>query len=65
MADNPFETKAPVYDQWYDQFPNIFQSEILALRALLPSPGQWVEIGVGTGRFAVELGGNPGTCPRN
>lgn len=56
MADNPFETEASLYDQWYDQFPNTFQSEILSLRALLPPPGQWVEIGVGTGRFAVELG---------
>jgi len=57
MIDNPFETSASVYDGWYDQFPNTFQSEILALRAVLPPrPGQWVEIGVGTGRFAAELG---------
>ncbi len=53
---NPFETNAHVYDQWYDDFPTIFQCELLALRALLPPPGQWVEIGVGTGRFAAELG---------
>jgi ubiquinone/menaquinone biosynthesis C-methylase UbiE len=56
MMDNPFETSASIYDQWYDDFPGIFRSEILALRALLPPPGKWVEIGVGTGRFAAELG---------
>lgn len=56
MAENPFETSAREYDSWYDQFPNTFCSEILALRALLPPAGEWVEVGVGTGRFAVELG---------
>lgn len=56
MVNNPFETSAFIYDQWYDSFPSIFRSEILALRALLPPPGKWVEIGVGTGRFAAELG---------
>ena len=56
MTDNPFETSASIYDQWYDEFPAIFHSELLALRALLPPQGRWVEIGVGTGRFAAELG---------
>lgn len=61
--DNPFETNASLYDQWYDDFPNIFQSEVLALRALLPVPGTWAEIGVGTGRFAAELGIRLGVEP--
>lgn len=63
LTDNPFETSASIYDQWYDDFPTIFQSEILALRTLLPPPGQWVEIGVGTGRFAAELGIRVGIEP--
>jgi len=63
MNDNPFETRAREYDAWYDQFPNIFRSEILAIRALLPPPGQWVEVGVGTGRFAAELGIHLGVEP--
>jgi len=61
--DNPFETSALLYDQWYDDFPNIFQSEVFALRALLPPPGTWAEIGVGTGRFAAELGIRLGVEP--
>lgn len=55
MNKNPFESCAREYDAWYDQSPNTFRSEILALRALLPPAGKWVEIGVGTGRFAAEL----------
>ena len=56
MHINPFETSADTYDKWYDDFPNTFRSEAIALKALLPPSGKWLEIGVGTGRFAVELG---------
>ncbi|MCK5248031.1 class I SAM-dependent methyltransferase [Candidatus Bipolaricaulota bacterium] len=63
MNDNPFETRAREYDAWYDEFPNLFRSEILAVRASLPPPGQWVEVGVGTGRFASELGIHLGIEP--
>jgi ubiquinone/menaquinone biosynthesis C-methylase UbiE len=56
LTSNPFETSASIYDQWYEDYPTIFCSEILALRALLPPKGRWAEIGVGTGRFAAELG---------
>ena len=63
MNDNPFETRAREYDAWYDEFPNLFRSEILAVRAVLPPPGQWVEVGVGTGRFAAELGMHLGVEP--
>jgi len=63
MNDNPFETRAREYDAWYDRFPNLFRSEVLAVRALLPPPGRWVEVGVGTGRFAAELGIHLGVEP--
>jgi len=63
MDDNPFELRAHEYDLWYDQFPDTFRSEILAIRALLPTAGEWVEIGVGTGRFAAELGIPTGVEP--
>ncbi len=63
MNENPFESCAREYDAWYDRFPNTFRSEILALRTLLPPAGKWVEIGVGTGRFAAELGITLGVEP--
>ena len=39
------------YDEWYDQNPAIFQSELKAISKVMPS-GDGLEIGVGTGRFA-------------
>ncbi len=54
---NPFETRADEYDAWFDAHPELFESELEAVRAVLPErPGRWVEVGVGTGRFASRLG---------
>jgi len=65
-AENPFETRYREYDAWFDANENLFASELLAVRALAPppptlprpngSPPRWVEIGVGSGRFASALG---------
>lgn len=63
MSENPFETHACEYDAWYDAFPNTFSSEILGLRSLVPPSGKWVEVGVGTGRFAEKLGIQLGVEP--
>lgn len=55
--ENPFETRAADYDAWFDAHPAWFESELRAIRAVLPErAGPWVEIGVGTGRFAAQLG---------
>jgi len=57
MAEpNPFETHYAEYDAWFDRNPNVYESELLAIRELLPPPGDWIEIGVGSGRFASVLG---------
>ncbi|MGQ9673958.1 MAG: hypothetical protein ACUVV5_12660, partial [Candidatus Aminicenantales bacterium] len=42
------------YDEWYDKHPALYQSELAALRKVVPS-GTGLEIGVGTGRLAVPL----------
>ncbi len=65
MNVDPFAGKASDYDAWYDRFPNTFRSEVLALRAVLPPSGDWVEVGVGTGRFAHELDIQTGVEPSN
>jgi len=50
------------YDEWYDLHQTIYQSEIRALKKVVPS-GVGLEIGVGTGRFAspfsVQFGLDP------
>jgi len=53
---DPFETHAEEYDAWFDRNSNAYESELQAVRELLPPPGAWVEVGVGTGRFATRLG---------
>lgn len=59
-----FDRHAAEYDAWFDNHPFVFRSEAEALRAMLP-PGEshGIEIGLGTGRFAVELGIKEGIEP--
>ncbi|MDD3643577.1 MAG: methyltransferase domain-containing protein [Candidatus Krumholzibacteria bacterium] len=60
----PFERYADEYDGWFDRNPDIYEAELRAIGELLPSPGaQGVEVGVGTGRFAVPLGIRTGVEP--
>jgi len=53
-----FDDIADEYDHWYDTREGnaIFQAELKSLRLLhKKSPGRWLEVGVGTGRFACSL----------
>jgi len=52
----PFDKLAVRYDEWFDRHSHAYESELLAVRSLLPHTGEGIEIGVGTGRFAVPLG---------
>ncbi len=63
MNVEPFEQLAARYDRWFDRHPWVYQSELAAIRRLLPKRGRGIEIGVGTGRFAVPLGINLGIEP--
>lgn len=51
-----FQSKAADYDAWFDRHPTLFQSELAAIRLVLPPFEKGLEIGVGTGRFASALG---------
>lgn len=51
-----FESKHEQYDSWFSRHELAYQSELLAVRALLPYQGVGLSIGVGTGRFAAPLG---------
>ncbi len=59
----PFEAHSERYDEWYVRHQAVYLSELLAVRALLPWKGQGLEVGVGTGRFAVPLGVKTGIDP--
>jgi SAM-dependent methyltransferase len=59
----PFEKHAGRYDEWFETNRFACQSELRAVRSLLPPRGIGVEIGVGTGRFAAPLGLQIGVEP--
>ena len=61
----PFDLLAPAYDSWFEgEGKLIFAIETAALRQILPSlPKPWLEIGIGTGRFARALGIDTGIDP--
>lgn len=43
------------YDEWFEKHPNLFQSELLAMKQAVPLNKSGIEIGVGSGRFAEPL----------
>jgi len=62
---SPFNELASEYDAWFDKDGSlIFFIEIQAFKTLLPAlPRPWLEIGVGSGRFAQALGIETGIDP--
>ncbi len=66
MADSLFDNLADRYDAWFDSPDGapIFAAEVACVRALLEgAPRPWLEVGVGTGRFAEALGIEEGLDP--
>lgn len=62
----PFEDVARDYDRWYDtpEGARVLAEELACLRLVIPEiSGRWLEIGVGTGRFASTLGISHGVDP--
>lgn len=60
---DPFDALHARYDAWFTRHRAAYESELLAVRAFLPGEGLGLEIGVGTGRFAVPLGIKVGLDP--
>lgn len=58
-----FDEHALEYDIWYDDNKEIYRSELLALKKVVPTSKRGLEVGVGTGRFAVPLGVRIGIEP--
>ncbi|MFC1962331.1 methyltransferase domain-containing protein [Chloroflexota bacterium] len=53
-----YNSFAPEYDAWFDgEGQLIFATELNALEEILPAlPRPWLEVGIGSGRFALALG---------
>ena len=59
----PFEKHAPEYEAWFEKNPLVYESELRAIKGLLPEKGAGIEVGVGSGRFASRLGIKLGLDP--
>ena len=58
-----FERYSREYDEWFIKNHNIYLAELNAIKKLVPSSKFGVEVGVGTGRFALPLGIKVGIEP--
>lgn len=58
-----FDQQPADYDAWFERHHDLYQGELAAIRAAIPASGHGLEIGVGTGRFAVPLGISIGVDP--
>ncbi len=59
-----FEKYSEEYDQWFNNHPDLYGAEIEAIRRLIPSSeAEGMEVGVGSGKFAVPLGIKVGVEP--
>jgi len=52
----PFDEHIGEYENWFEINKFVYESELLAVRALLPQSGNGMEIGVGSGQFSEPLG---------
>lgn len=53
---NAFDSHWGQYEEWFAKNHWVYQSELKAVRYFIPRSGVGVEIGVGSGRFAVPFG---------
>ena len=51
-----FEMSVKRYEEWFERNRNAYESELQAVKTLLPEKGAGIEIGVGTARCAAPLG---------
>ncbi len=61
-----FDQYVEEYEKWYDDHEAIYESELEAIReqfAALPENIRGIEVGLGTGRFALPLGIKEGVEP--
>lgn len=58
-----FDDHIDRYEAWFEKHALAYQSELAAIRTLLPQSGSGLEIGVGSGLFAAFLGIKHGVDP--
>ena len=59
----PFDKYLDEYEQWFKENHYVYESEVEAVRRFIPYNKKGIEIGIGTGRFAVPLNIKEGVEP--
>ncbi len=59
----PFDEHVSQYEDWFERNKFAFESELQAIREQLPKSNNGIEIGVGSGRFAIPSGIKIGVEP--
>lgn len=61
---DPFENYSDRYDEWFERNRDAYHAELAAVRQVMPPPpAKGLEVGVGSGKFAVPLGIKIGVEP--
>jgi ubiquinone/menaquinone biosynthesis C-methylase UbiE len=58
-----FDEFASDYDHWFDEHGAVYETQVRMVRDAVPCTGRGLEVGVGSGRFAVPLGVRYGIDP--
>ena len=59
----PFEKYSDAYDAWFEKHGEAYDAELEAIRRLIPPDAEGMEVGIGSGKFAVPLGIKVGVEP--
>ena len=59
----PFEKYSKKYEDWFEKNKFVYESEIQAIKELFPKVKKSIEIGVGSGKFAIPLDIKTGVDP--
>jgi ubiquinone/menaquinone biosynthesis C-methylase UbiE len=59
----PFEKYLNEYEEWFENHRYAYLSEVKAVRHFIPNGKKGIEIGIGTGRFALPFGIREGVEP--
>ena len=59
----PFDKYLNEYEEWFIEHRFVYESELKAVRHFIPKNKKGIEIGIGTGRFALPFGITEGVEP--
>lgn len=63
IVEGPFDGHTTRYEDWFERNAHAYESELRAIKRMMPGEGNGLEVGVGTGRFAGPLSVGTGLDP--